>query len=259
MHKKYIFVDFDGTIIDHGTNSIPESTKEAIKLLQKNGHEVILTTGRGPALFYGVDKLLNIDSYIASNGRYVVHKGEVLYNRYIDGNIVNELTELAYKNKIDIAFSSATDYVLNSRFTDTSNNFSDVFHLEYPKVKHNYHLDNEIHQITLFYNESDYKTKFVELFPTLHFNFSNHYGLDVNEKGGLKEIGIQIFEEKLGIKNEDTIAIGDGHNDISMVKYANIGISMGNGVEELKKAADIITDDVDKDGFFNVFKKLNLI
>jgi Cof subfamily protein (haloacid dehalogenase superfamily) len=258
MHKKYIFVDFDGTVIDHSTNSIPESTKEAIKLLQQKGHEVILSTGRGPALFYGVDKQLNIDSYIASNGRYVVYKGEVLYNKYIDKKVVNEITELAYKNKIDIAFSSATDYVLNSKFSNISNNFSDVFHLEYPEVKHNYHLDNEIHQMNLFYNKSDYK-KFEELFPTLHFNFSNFYGLDVNEKGGLKEIGIRVFEEKLGIDIEDTIAVGDGHNDISMIMYAHIGISMGNGVEELKKVADIITDDVDKDGFFNVFKKLNLI
>jgi Cof subfamily protein (haloacid dehalogenase superfamily) len=258
MPKKYIFVDFDGTIIDHGTNSIPESTKEAIKLLQQNGHEVVLTTGRCPGLFYGVDKQLNIDSYIASNGRYVVHKGEVLYNKFIDKKVLNELTELAYNNKIDIAFSSADEYVLNSKFTDMSDRFSDVFHLEYPLVKHNYHLDNEIHQINLFYNESDYK-KFEELFPTLHFNFSNHYGLDVNEKGGLKEIGMKIFEEKLGIKNEDTIAIGDGNNDISMIEYAHIGISMGNGVKKLKNAADIITDDVDKNGFFNVFKKLKLI
>ena len=57
---------------------------EKIKLLQQKGHEVILSTGRGPALFYGVDKQLNIDSYIASNGRYVVYKGEILYNKYID-------------------------------------------------------------------------------------------------------------------------------------------------------------------------------
>jgi len=258
MHKKYIFVDLDGTIIDHGTYSIPDSTKEAIRLLQKNGHEIILTTGRGPALFYGIDKLLNIDSYIASNGRYVVHKGEVLYNKFIDKIVVNELTELAYKNKIDIAFSSANEYVLNSKFSNMSNNFSDVFHLEYPEVKHNYHLNNEIHQINLFYNKSDYK-KFSKLFPTLHFNFSNSYGLDVNEKGGLKEIGIQIFEKKLDINSDDIIAIGDGHNDISMIKYAKIGISMGNGVDELKKAADLVTDDVDKDGFFKAFKNLKLI
>lgn len=258
MHKKFIFVDFDGTIIDNKTNTIPESTIKAISLLQKNGHEVILTTGRGYALFYGVDKLLNLDSYIASNGRYVVSKNEVIYSKNIDKKVVEELTDLAFNSNVDIAFSSATEFVLHSKFSDISNNFCDVFNLKYPVVKHGYHLDNDIYQINLFYNKQDYK-KFSDLFPTLHFNFSNSYGLDVNEKGGLKEIGIQIFEEKLGISNEDTIAIGDGHNDISMIEYANIGISMGNGVEELKAVADIITDNVDKDGFFNVFRKLKLI
>ncbi len=258
MRKKYIFVDFDGTILDHGTNSIPESTKKTIKLLQENGHEIILNTGRNPSLFNGVDKQLNINSYIASNGRYVVHHGEVIYNKFIDKKVVNELTELAFKNEIDIAFASADDFVLHSKFSDMSNSFSDTFHLEYPEVKYNYHLENEIYQINLFYNKSDYK-KFEELFPTLHFNFANSYGLDVNEKGGLKEIGMKIFQKKLGINNNDIIAIGDGHNDISMVEYANIGIAMGNAVKELKEVADIITDDIDKDGFYNVFKKLKLI
>lgn len=258
MRKKYIFVDFDGTIIDHGTNSIPESTKEAIRLLQANGHEVILNTGRVPSLFYGVDKELNIESYIAANGRYVVHDGEVIFNKFIDKEVVKELAKVAFDSKIDIAFESSKDYVLHSNFNDLSNKFSETFHLEYPEVKHNYHLENDIYQMVLFYNNPDYK-KFEKMFPTLHFNFSNQYGLDVNEKGGLKELGIKVFIEKLGIDIEDTIAIGDGHNDISMIEFVNVGISMGNGVKELKLAADIITEDVDKDGFYNVFKKLNLI
>ena len=258
MRKKYIFADFDGTIMDHSTNRIPDSTREAIRLLQENGHEIILSTGRGPSMFDGVEKKLSITSYIASNGRYVVYDGELIYNNSIDKQVVKELVNLAYKSKIDVAFSSSENYVLNSKFSDMSNNFSDTFHLDYPKIHHNYHLENDIYQINLFYNKSDYK-KFERLFPTLNFNFSNAYGLDVNEKGGLKELGIKIFREKLNIDIEDTIAIGDGHNDISMIEYVNIGISMGNGVKELKEAADIITDDVSKDGFYNVFKKLNLI
>ena len=44
-----------------------------------------------------------------------------------------------------------------------------------------------------------------------------------------------------------------------MIEYANIGIAMGNSVKDLKDAADIITDNVDDDGFYNVFKKLKLI
>jgi len=258
MRKKYIFADFDGTIKDHGSNSIPASTREAIKLLQENGHEVILNTGRCPSLFFGVEKELNIDSYVASNGRYVMHKGELLYNKFIDKQVVKDMVDLAFENKIDVAFSSSDNFVLNSRFSNMPDSFTDTFNMERAKVHHNYHLENDIYQINMFYNKSDYK-KYEMQFPTLNFNFSNIYGFDVNEKGGLKELGIKIFQEKLGISIEDTIAIGDGNNDISMIEYANIGISMGNGVKPLKEAADIVTDDVGEDGFYNVFKRLNLI
>lgn len=258
MQSKYIFVDLDGTIIDHKTNSIPKSTKEAIKLLQENGHEVILNTGRGPSSLYGIEKELNLNSFIASNGRYVVHKGELIYNKFIDKKVVKDLVDLAYENKIDIAFSSDKAFILNSKFDNLSNKFSESFHLEYPEVEHNYHLENDVYQINLFYNKMDYK-KFEKLFPTLHFNFSNKYGLDVNEKGGLKELGIKVLLEKCNIDINDTIAIGDGHNDISMIKYVKTGISMGNGVKELKEAADITTDDISENGFYNVFRQLKLI
>lgn len=258
MRKKYIFADVDGTIVDHGSNSIPDSTKEAIKLLQDNGHEVILNTGRCPSLFSGIDRELNIDSYVASNGRYVVHKSDVIFNKSIDKQVVEDLVDLAYKNKIDVAFSSSEKFVLNSRFSSLPDNFTDTFHLERAEVEHNYHLENDIYQINMFYNKSDYN-KYVKLFPTLNFNFSNTYGFDVNEIGGLKELGIKIFQDKLGIDIEDIIAIGDGNNDVSMIEYAGVGISMGNGVKPLKDAANIITDDVGENGFYNVFKKLNLI
>ena len=226
--KKYIFLDLDGTIIDHKSNAVPNSTKKAIQQLQKNGHEVIISTGRPPSLFGDVDKELEIKSFIASNGR------------------------------IDLAFESFTDYVLNSNFTYLPARFSDIFHINHPVVRKNYHLDHDIYQMILFYDKEDYK-KFETIFPTLSFHYSNEYGIDINEKGGMKELGIKAIIDFLNIDLEDTIAIGDGINDISMIKYANIGVAMGNASELVKEAADIVTDDVDKDGIYKLFKKLELI
>jgi len=258
MRKKYIFLDLDGTIIDHNNNEIPLSTKETIRKLQENGHEIILSTGRVPAIFYGVDKELNIDSYIAANGRVVVLNGKMIMNKYIDKKLVNELANLAYENKIDIAFEGLNDYVINSQFTELSQKFSDVFHLEYPKVHHNFHLENDIYQMVMFYIEDDYE-KFAKIFPTLSFNYSNKYGLDVNEKGGMKELGVEAIIRELGIDIKDTMAVGDGRNDISMIEYVNIGVAMGNACEPLKQVADLITDSVDKDGIYKLFKKLKMI
>ena len=58
---------------------------------------------------------------------------------------------------------------------------------------------------------------------------------------------------------EDTIAIGDGFNDILMIEYCNIGVAMGNAKDEVKKHADIVADRVEDDGLYKVLKELNLI
>jgi Cof subfamily protein (haloacid dehalogenase superfamily) len=258
MSKKYIFLDLDGTIIDHKSNSVPKSTKDTIKRLQENGHEIIISTGRPPSLFYDIDKELNIDSYIASNGRIVVYKGKMILNQAIDKDVVQNLVDVAVKEEIDLAFESINDYVLNSHFTDLPAKFSDVFHIHHPEVYKNYHLDHDIYQMILFYTKKDYK-KFEDMFPSLSFHYSNEYGIDINEKGGMKDLGVKAVIEYLDIDIKDTIAVGDGFNDISMIEYAHLGVAMGNAYEHLKSAADIVTDAVDEDGIYKLFKRLEMI
>ena len=86
MHK-YVFVDLDGTVFDHSTRTVPASAKKAISMAKANGHTIVIATGRPPCLFYGIHKELDIDSFIAANGRYAVHKGEVLLNSIIPLNV----------------------------------------------------------------------------------------------------------------------------------------------------------------------------
>ena len=57
----------------------------------------------------------------------------------------------------------------------------------------------------------------------------------------------------------DTIAIGDGLNDVEMIKEAGYGIAMGNSSDVLKASADYVTDDVSNDGLYKAFKHLGII
>ena len=57
----------------------------------------------------------------------------------------------------------------------------------------------------------------------------------------------------------DTIAFGDGKNDISMLKSVKTGIAMGNAVDELKEIATFVTENVLDDGIFKALDKLHLI
>ena len=58
---------------------------------------------------------------------------------------------------------------------------------------------------------------------------------------------------------KDTIAFGDAKVDIPMLEYCAYGVAMGNGGEEIKAMADLVTDGVDEDGLYNAFVKLGLI
>ena len=53
--------------------------------------------------------------------------------------------------------------------------------------------------------------------------------------------------------------LGDGPNDLEMLQYAGTGVAMGNAMEALKAAADLVTDDVNRDGLYHAFERLRLI
>ena len=251
-------MDLDGTIIDHGHNGILPSTIYTINELQKNGHEVIIATGRPPALFFGVDEKLGVSSYIAANGAIVVHNGKIISSKAIDKKYIDALIAFSIENRVDLGFESNTHFCLFSKQTDLPDKFCAAFHLPDPEVLPNHYIENDIYQMVLFYSGEDFK-KFEEQFPGLWFNYSNPYGLDVNLENGLKDAGLRAFHDILGVPMEDMIAVGDGFNDITMIEYAGTGVAMGNASDIVKKHADIVTDSISENGLYKVFVKLGLI
>ena len=69
--------------------------------------------------------------------------------------------------------------------------------------------------------------------------------LEINAPGATKGGGIRRLAEYLGLRREQTMAMGDGENDFSMILEAGIGVAMKNGRPDLCKAADYITNDED--------------
>lgn len=258
MNKKYVFLDLDGTILDYNTHSVPKSAITAMKQARENGHELILTTGRPPSLFYGFDKEHGFDSYIAANGRVVVHHGEIIYDSPIPESDIDELSRICHKEKIDIAYEGLEEFALESEYSDLYKKFCDHFNLQYPVLLPKYYKGRNIYQISLFYDQPDFK-RFEKQMPNLSFEYSCKYGLDVNTPGGFKDVGIKVFVKKYQLDMNDVIAIGDGYNDISMLEYAGIGVAMGNAYEGVHKHADLITDRIENDGLYKAFKTLNLI
>ncbi len=258
MEKKYIFIDLDGTTLDHSADGVSASTMKAYKDLMSNGHEVFIATGRPPALFYGVDELLGVESYIGANGRIVVYKGKVIYNNPISKKTTIEFTEKMDRIGIDVGYETIDDYFVNSKRNSYPDKFSEVFHLDMPIVKKDKYKNEDVYQMIL-YTDLEGFNKAREIYPNIHYSYSNQYGYDVTDSEGLKDVGIKAVVEYLGIDIKDCIALGDGFNDISMLKYAGFGIAMGNAYDEVKANADMVTDNISDDGLYKAFKKIGLI
>ncbi len=256
--RKIIFFDLDGTLIDHSINAIPKSTKETIDKLKQNGHVIVIATGRPPCLIYNVDKDLGIETVIASNGRYVISENKVIWNDYIDPSVVERFTEDMKRRGIDLAFESQDDFVISGRTNSLVDDFISYFNLKTPPVAENFHKNNKILQMVMFYDNSDF-SDIQDAYPELDFNISCPYGVDINVQGGMKEVGVKKVLQYFGFDIKDTIAVGDGYNDIAMIKIVNYGIAMGNACEPLKEVADFVTEPCNEDGIYKAFKKLNMI
>ena len=259
MHK-LIFLDLDGTIIDHSSHSIPISAKEAIDKARKNGHEVILATGRPPSLTGPLLQEIHFDALVGANGRYVSYKGEVLRKKVIPRTTLEVFLKDMDAQNIDVAFLGTKEYFIRGeRPNELVRMFSEHYHIPFPKVITNPEALDDVLQMVMFFDHQGSLGTFNRKYPDLDFNISSPYTADVNTKDGLKEIGIKVFTEYLDVPLENTVAIGDGHNDISMIQLAGTGVAMGNAVEPLKAASDFVTDAVSENGLHKAFKALKLI
>ncbi len=78
---------------------------------------------------------------------------------------------------------------------------------------------------------------------------------ELTPKGVNKGAALAVLAQKLGVKMEDTMAVGDSLNDFEMVKRAGLGVAMGNAMPELFKIADDMTLSIQKNGVAHAIEK----
>ena len=85
------------------------------------------------------------------------------------------------------------------------------------------------------------------------------YAGEIGINGIHKATGMQIYLDHVGASREDTIAIGDGPNDLQMMDFAHTSVAMGNALQAVKDRADLVTTNIDDDGIYHAFEKLGLL
>ncbi len=258
MKKKMIIFDIDGTLVENKQHTILKSTIDTLKKLKEDGHELVVATGRHFPLLFNIEILKPlIDNYILINGQQIRSNNKIIYNDTFSLEDLKKLLKGFEDARIPYGCVSSDGVYVNERNESVDYAYA-LFGLEMPEIDKQYYLKEDIYQIWCF-GQNDEVKEFSKNYPEFDFISWGKYGFDVLPHGRNKAKSLKILADYLGIDMQDTIAIGDGLNDLEMIKTAGFGIAMGNGNEKLKECADYVTDDAINDGLYKAFKYLGLV
>lgn len=254
MEKKRIkaaFFDIDGTLVSFKTHKVPSSTLEAIRQLRQLGVKVFVATGRPLPFIHNLGEL-EFDGIMSTNGACcTTRKGKVVYKYPVPKSDISRMIAGNSLTPIPVLFASNEQAIL-CNYEASPKEVDDVFSLLNIPLPHEARiekaLDMDVMQVIAFFKTDEEDRIMSEILQECtaerwHPDFADCICRGHNKATGIKEI-CQYYN----FDREETIAFGDGGNDISMLRYAGIGIAMGNADDNVKAVADRITASVDEDG-----------
>ena len=256
---KAAFFDIDGTLLPFHAKALRESTVQALAALRENGVKTFIATGRPPVHLPYLHALDGIpfDGYVTMNGQYCyLADGTPLYSRYIDRAALRTLLPYIKKEHISVGFVDK-DFCLFNHINDLSRQFALDLQQGEGDVAARIESD-AIYQLSAFLPEEN-EPEFLRSCPgCIAVRWSPDF-CDILPAGGGKPNGLAHTLAHLGLTREQSIAFGDGGNDVTMLEYAGIGVAMGNACDAAKAAADYVTDDITADGLAKALAHFGLI
>lgn len=260
---KAIFLDIDGTLVSFDTHAIPLSAIEALTQAKAKGVKIFIATGRAKVLITNLGALQErglIDGYVTMNGAYCFVGDEVIYKRPIPPDDIHLLA--AYCDKRQVPYIVVDEHSLCVCHPDEM--VRNIF-LEYLKVERlpekspeDALRGKEIYELTPFISQQQ-ETEIAPLIPNSEVCRWHPAFADVTAKGCTKQRGIDEMMRHFGLTREEVMAIGDGGNDIPMLRHAGTGVAMGNASDEVKAAADYVTTTVDDDGIAHALRHFGIV
>jgi hypothetical protein len=263
----------DGTLLN-SNGKISDRNIKAVKLAHEKGVKVTICTGRvyTSAAYYG--DLIGVKvPIIALNGAYIKEKDrdEVIYKSVLGKEKCNKILNILKKYDIYPHFN-APDIIFTEKIIYSSEGYSKQNEELPEKWKIKIQVSKDWDSIFEKYGDSIIKCiaidddlekiKAAKKELKQHDEFevvsSSSNNIEIMCKGVSKGRAVEVLAGFYGIKREEIMCIGDNENDISMIKYAGLGVAMGNAEETLKNIADFITDNNDEDGVAKAIEKFIL-
>ena len=254
---KVVFFDVDGTLMDPDTRTISESTVRAIKAIQSHGIMAVVATGRYIVELEQLPVMdIGFNGYLTLNGNICLDEDKKMFaGNEIDQKEVEILENIAKAKRIPFVFigehkryiNYVNEVVIRTQLA-TNGTIPNIG--EYNGEK--------IYQCIAFV-DAEMRERLEDLLDQCSITSWNETGIDIIAKTGGKAAGIQKFLDRENLVRSEVMAFGDGENDMPMIKFAGIGVAMGNAGESVKRHADYVTDSVQNDGIEKALKHFGLI
>ena len=266
MTYKLIALDLDGTL-KNSENKITPKTRAALIKAQELGIKVVLASGRPTPGLRHEAKELELDRFggylLSFNGAHVsdYKTKETIYEQTLTIEEAKKaydrakeygLAVMTYENDEVVTEDESDEYVL------VEGNINDINIHKIADFKAN--LKDPIHKV-LCTGKPEYVATIIDEFKepfgdSLSIYRSAPFFVEVMAQGIDKAASLDRLASKLGIKQEEVMAFGDGYNDLSMIEYAGLGVAMANAVDGVKERANVVTLSNNEDGIAYMLSKV---
>lgn len=263
---KAVFLDMDGTLL-RSDHSVSEATKGMIRDLTARGVSVTLVSARPLNAVLPTFHSLGLPAeapIITLNGSYIVEQEKPVFEARVDLDITAKVTELVRPFKATIAYYLQREWFaeLSDAWTDHEQRIMDV-PLEIAPIdelirgwKNRAIAPNKMMVMSEAPNIAAIQQHLRSIYNgRLNIYPSKATYLEVMDTRGSKVNAVRFIGERLGLKPDEIIAMGDNYNDAEMIEFAGMGVAMGNAPDDIKAKAKYVTDTNNNDGVRKALEK----
>lgn len=286
---KLVAIDLDGTLLN-SYGEVSNENKQAIKMAINKGVEIVLSSGRiGNSVESIANELGANNYYISGNGSmlYNMKEEKIEYENFISKEKMLKLIKICDENSIyysiyteNMVITKSLKYnVVFYNYENSKKAFDKRTNINIVQNVYEYveNLeDNKFLKITICDDSEIIFSRIIEKFKKINnidvLDVSHmsrkiikdgteevpieYYYTEITNKNVDKWTAIEYLIEKINIKKEEVIAIGDNINDKLMIKNAGVGVAMGQSNPIIKEMADVVTQDNNNNGVANILNKI---
>ncbi len=227
--------DLDGTFESQSNYPLPQRNIEAIKYFTKNGGHFTFCTGRlAPHLEErGLSELVNAPACIINGAAiYDFDKACIIRSSVLSQSAAELLNVI--KDTLPLVKS------IHLAVTDS-------FVVLEPPFDMN--CDIRPNKAVFVFENAQAADEFLKIagerFEDYYISKSWSVGVEITDKNATKGTAIDFIKQYVGAHT--SYGIGDYGNDLPMLQHADVGVAVGNAVDELKEQADITVCDFTQD------------